>query len=355
MDLRINHRLGIEKVDFFNDFEMDLKFDSMASTFSFNYYFNPKNKKQAELSCVSHFHEAIVSHNGEELINGFILTQELTSSSKKELTKISGYAKPGVFEDCTIPHDQYPIQYDGLSIKQIAEKLAKPFKIKINIDPEVASKMNEAITKTKAEPTEKIKDYLVKLTAQRDIVITHNAAGELVFTKAKTNLKPIAHFEKGVIGTKYNLKFNGQAIHSEITVMKEASKEDSNAGQYTIKNPLCPIVYRPITIIQTSGTTNTSKEAAQIALSAELKNIPLVIEIDRWDLNGVIIKPNNIITVTDPEIFIYKKVEWFIESVKYTGNSKETKAVLTCVLPGVYNKETPKNPFVDSHQNLPRF
>lgn len=355
MNLKINHRLGVDKVDFFNSFELDLKYDSLASTFAFNYYFNPKNKKHAELSCVSHFHEAIVEHNGAVLVNGFILSQVFNSGPAKQLVKIGGYSKPGVLEDCNIPPEIFPLQSDGLSIKEIAEKLIKPFKLKMVIDSSVASVMNEKITKSTSEATQTIKDYLTEITAQRDIVITHNSNGDILFTKAKTDLKPIAHFEKGVIGTEYSLAFNGQAIHSQITVVKEASAEGGNAGEYTIKNPLCPIVFRPRTIVQSSGTDNTVQDAAKIALSAELKNIVLTIKTDRWDINGQIILPNNLITITDREIFLYNKCKWFIESVKYKGNEKEMTAELTCVLPEVHNKNTPVNIFVDPHENLPRF
>src|SRR5688572_1535114 len=110
MILKINHRLGVSKVEFFNNFNLNLKFDSVASTFGFQFYFDPTNKEHAELACVSHFHEAIVEHNDEVLCTGYILSNVFNRGPKKQLVQFGGYSKPGVFEDCEIPPDMYPLQ-----------------------------------------------------------------------------------------------------------------------------------------------------------------------------------------------------------------------------------------------------
>ena len=60
-----------------------------------------------------------------------------------------------------------------------------------------------------------------------------------------------------------------------------------------------------------------------------------------WELNGAVIKPNQIITVRNPELYLYKKSNWFIESVQLDGDAEQTVATLTCVLPETYNGGTP--------------
>jgi prophage tail gpP-like protein len=354
MNLKIDHRLGIQNVDFFNAFSLNIKHDSIASTFGFNFYFDPKNKSHAEIACVSHFHEAIVEHNGQTLITGYILTQSFSDSSKKELAKFAGYSKPGVLEDCEIPPSLYPLQTDGLTISQIASKLIAPFSLEIEIDTSVESEMNRVIKTTTAKETQKIKDYLTELCVQRNIIMSHTSDGKLLFTRAKTENTPIFHFEDTALGTHMSLVFSGQEMHSHITVMKQADSEGGNAGELTIQNPYVPIVYRPTVITQNSGDENTLVEFARNVLAQELKNIVLTITMDRWEIDGQIILPNNTITVTNPELFLYKETLWYIESVSYTGDEDKEIAVLTCVLPEVYNNKTPKNIFVDPHQNYPR-
>lgn len=358
MELRINHRIGDGIVDviYFNDFDIDLKFDSVASTYSFKALFDPYNKVHAELYCVSHFHEATLLHEGETLISGFLLSQGFTHSSIKEMAQLTGYSKPGVLEDCEIPPSLYPLQTDGLTFAEIARKLAAPFRLKVVIDDSVSGVMNTVIPKSTASETQNIKSYLTELATQRHVVMTHTPEGALLFTKAKTKLKPIAHFEEGTPGTSFSMSFNGQGIHSHITVVKQASEDGGNAGEYTIHNPYCPVAYvfRPKVVTQSSGDDITIEEFAKQQLANELKNIKFVINTDRWKIDGKIIRPNNIITIFCPEIYVYKKIELFIESVKLKGDSEKTVAELVCVLPEVYNGETPKNVFVDAHENLPR-
>jgi prophage tail gpP-like protein len=351
MNLKINDRIKIRTIEYFNNFRIDLKYDSVGSSFAFNFYFDSKNPDQEELACVSHYHEAIIEHNGERLITGYILSEAFSSSPIKQMVQFSGYSLPGVLEDCNIPVSIYPLQSNNLTLNEIADKVLKPFKLKKVVDAEVADRMNIPYKEITAEPTQTVKDFLTELAAQRNIVLSHDEYGNLLFTQAKTNQLPILNVDNGLVGTQMSLSFSGQPIHSDITVMRQADSDGGNASQYTIENPYVPIVYRPKTIIQSSGDDNSVQQAAQNALAAELKNIVLTIKIDRWAIDGKIIRPNNIITVLNPDLYLYRKTNFFIESVSYEGDPEKMTATLTCVLPEVYNGKTPKNVFVDAHKN----
>ena len=370
MNLKINHRIGqgIVDVQYFNEFKVNLKFDSVASTFSFDFYFDPRNKQHAELACVSHFHEAIVEHNGETLITGFILSQNFIHAPEKKMVSIGGYSKPGVILDCDIPTNQYPLQSDGLTLRQIANKLISPFRLGLQVADvakkdaamgakTISQKSDRAITKSTASESKNINSYLTDLCSQRNIVLSHTPKGELLLTEANTEQEPILHFDGELIGTEMEMMFNGQGIHSHITVIKQASMDGGNAGEYTVRNPYCPVayVYRPKVVVADSADDITIEEAAMNELGAELKNITLIIKTDRWEVDGKVIRPNNLITVKDPELFLYNKSTWFIEEVELHGNQSKTTATLKCVPPEVYNGKMPKNIFVDPHENLPRF
>ena len=359
MRLKVNHRLAAPVYyDYFNKFNFSLRYDAIASAFTFEYYFDPLNQEHAELFAVSHYHEAIIEHNGETLLTGFIVSQKFKSNPQKNLAMIGGYSKTGVLEDCEIPPALYPLQSNGLNLEQIANKICAKFRINVVVDKEVSSKMSKAIKSTIAEHTDSIKNYLSKLTIQRKIVITHNEFGDLVFTEAKTNKEPIFDVIQGTIGTEMELMFDGQKLHSDITVMKESGSGGGNAGQYTIENPFVPVAYtyRPRVVTQSSGDENTIQEYAKQILATEIKSaITLTITTDRWEINGKIIKPNNTIWVENPEIFIYKKTKWFIEEITFTGDEKKTTAVLKCVLPCSYDNSTPENIFIEPHENFPRY
>lgn len=364
MNLKIDHRLGVFDVSFFSKFTLNLKYDSIASTFGVEFYFDPKNPDHAEMACVSHFHECIIEHKGERLVTGYILSNSFSDQAKKTLTKIGGYSKPGVLEDCDIPTSLFPLQVDGMNLREITQRLIAPFGISLVIEGvskeesdqafTLDEKLDKKIEKTNAKQSQNFKQYLTDLAVQRNIVLSHDVYGNLLFTEAKTRQEPLFHVEKGVIATDIKMTFNGQGIHSQIEVLKQPDSAGGDGDKFIIYNPYCPIVFRPKVVIQSSGDTSTLEDFAKQLLAAELKNITLIVEIDRWDVYGKLVKPNNIITVYSPENYIYEKTKWFIESVSYSGDAEKETAILTCVLPETYNREYPKNIFVNVHENSAR-
>lgn len=342
MEIRINDRIRNRRIEFFNNFKLSLRYDSIASSFSFSFYFDPENQEHVDMACIGHYHLATVEHNGQLLLTGFVLSEGFTDSAQKELVSFGGYSLPGVLEDCEIPPSLYPLQSDGLSLREIAQKLIAPFGIKMTVDAAVASKMDAVYETTTAKESEKIKTFLSRLAAQKNIIISHTAEGKLLFTQANTRQKPILNFDGGIPFTRMALSFNGQAMHSQITVMKQADVDGGNAGESTINNPYVPFVFRPRVAIQDSGNDNDTAQAARNLLSAELKNLKLTIEMDRWEIDGNIIMPNNVITVINPKVYLFKKTEWFIEAVSLAGDNKSQTATLECVLKSVYDGSTPK-------------
>ncbi len=367
MNLKLNHRKGIANVKFFNKFTLSLRFDSIADNFSFEFWFDPFNKQHAEMACVSHFHEAIVQHNGETLVTGFAINQEFSDASKKSLATIAGYSKPGNLGDCDIATDQYPLQHDGMTLREITEKIIRPFRLKLIVDEEaqkssisaasVKEKADKKIKTSTASESQNAADYIIDLATSRDIIVSHDEFGNLLFTRPKSTKKPIFHFDGNIPNTKMRMRFNGQGIHSHITVIKQADSDGGNAGEFTVRNPYCPVayVYRPRVIVINSGDDITLEEAAWNELRKELKNINLIIDTDRWEINNKIARPNNVITAENPDVFLYKKTEWFVEQIDFEGDEKKTTSTWTCVPLDAYSEKMPKNMFVEPHEDLPRF
>ena len=348
MILKITDRFENRQIEFFNNFNFTLQHDSVGSTFSFDFFFDPDNPDHKELACVSHYHECTMEDNGELLLTGFIISQGFEVRENKQLAKFSGYSKPGVLEDCQIPPDIYPLQSDGLTLRQIAEKLIRPFKLKLIVDDSVAARVDKVFPKSTASETQTIKDYLHGLCKQKNIVISHDEKGNLLFTESKTKQAPILEFDLStgsIPGMKFNFDFNGQAMHSHITLQKQASSEGGNAGEYTIRNPYVLVVYRPCVRTQSSGDDNDTSLAARRELSKELENLKWTIEMDRWHVDEKIVKPINIFTLISPELYGYVKVRLFIKSINFVGDPSKQTATLNCVLPEVFDNEIPVSIF----------
>lgn len=337
-------KVGSKSVDFFNDISVTLDYNSVASTFSFSFYFNPENEAHKVICKPLSYASVTIEHNGELLITGTLLNIEFNDSANKELCTLSGYSKTGVLEDCEIPKSAYPLQSDGISLKAIAEKIVKPFDIKLVVDASVASKADAKYTISKASDRQTCKAYLTELANEKHIILTHNEKGELLLTEAKSVQKPFFDFGKGMAGIRYSLQVSGQAMHSDIIVQRQVTIKNPNAAIAENTNPYVN-VFRPRVQRQTSGDATNTKLAARNAISEELRNIKLTIEVDRWDINGKIIRPNTIITILNEDLYLYNRTNFFIESVSFKGNNDVEAATLTCVLPECYNNQTPKNVF----------
>lgn len=371
MELVIFDRIRNRKIEFFNSWNIHLRFDAIASPFSLDYFYDPNAQNFQEikdLSCVGHYHICYLYHDGELLLTGYILSIKFHEQAIPTLVTISGYALPGFLEDCSIPTDEaidnalsagnlkiaggtpkpycYPIQDDSLTLRQIATKYLAPFKLGFTVDSSVSSLMDEVFDHTEAKPKDSVKSLLTELCAQKNINISHDERGNIVFTKVKTNLKPLLNFDnpKGnsIPGTQMDLIFDGQRMHSQITVMKQADVEADNSGQATVHNPFVPHVFRPKTIIQSSGSDVDTALAAKNALAEELKSIRLNISLSTWkNSENKIIKPNNVLTVINPRVYMFNKTKWFIEAVTLKGDQKALTSTIECVPPFVYDGTDP--------------
>jgi hypothetical protein len=367
MELEIFDRIRNRRVQTFNSFAFSLKYNSIASPFSFDFYYDPDVIETKEMACIGHMHICRLMHNGELILTGQILSEAFNNSSVKKLVAIGGYSVSGILEDSTIPTNSaidqaiekgnlklkpselipycYPLQSDGLSLRQITAKLLAPFRIDFIVDASVSDKMDEIFEETTADPNETIKAYLTKLAAQKNIVITHNPKGQVLFTKISDKLVPIHYFDVpkgGLPGTEMALRFNGDGMHSQITVMKQADPDGDNAGESTISNPYVPFIFRPKTIIQNSGNDIDTDLAAKNALADELRHLSIDITLDRWVFENKLIRPGTLISVRNPEIYLFNKTNLFIESIDFKGNQKELVSTLHCVVPEVYNGVDPK-------------
>jgi|SRR6185437_1447224 len=340
-------KIGTRKLDLYNNVSVALHYDSVASAFSFDFYFDPNNADHKAMFLPGSYSPVTIDHNGERLITGILLSPKFKSDSVRRGVTISGYSKTGVLEDCEIPTSSYPLQAIGLSLGNIAQRIIKPFGLNLVIDPSVSSNVNSVYKSTTADDKQTVKSYLCELAGQKHVMLSHDEMGNLLLTQAKITQQPIFDFTNGMPNVAMELNFDGQRMHSSITLQKQATKTGKgNAGQSSFSNPYVTSTFRPHVTRQTSGTDVDTALCARNMLSEELKGLTLTIDLDRWTLNNKVIRPNNIITVTNPDLYIYKKTKFFITSVELKGDNNAQVATLTCTLPEVYSSTTPKNIFL---------
>ena len=375
---------------YFNKFEVDLKYDSIASSFSFDIVFDPKDKNQLKLFKPLQYPTIEIWTLKELVITGTIMNT--CSSIAKEISLIScaGYSKSGILEDCTIDLNQYPLQYANMNLKEITQQLCKPFGLGVIVNngvdliikkgseqlesntqtnqmaqpegvlrksdnPDIATDEGSSEVETQMPVTETqeistIKEFIASLCSQKNVILTHDRWANVVITKPVTNAIPVATYIEGIPTTKISLDVNGQEVHSKINIIRQQSLETDATGQEVAVNSLVN-KYRPLTKVLNNGQNTDAKTTAAMVRGEELKSIKLTIETDRWFLTGdtgrKLIRPNNCIWVISPSNFMPKKTKWFIETVHFTATTEGVSAVLTCVLPETFTGATPQNIFKD--------
>jgi len=322
----------------FSNYAINLLYDSVASTFSFSALRDFAPAPFGFQTCT------IEDDAGNLLITGTVLSSNFVATRKEQLITINGYSLPGILEDCQIPPSIYPLQSDKLTLRQIIDKVTAPFGISYVVDSIVSAEFDLTYEKSNADPGESVKGYINRLVSQKGIILTHNSNGALVFTKLQAEaLSPVLSFAEGNPGIfEISLQTNGQAMHSEITVMRQAGAKSTRALQSTIANPYCPITRSKVKILNSdSGDLLDVDKAARNELGAELAGaISLTIKTTAF------VMPGNLIRVKSQTLRISEYTEFFVQSCQISGDVNGEKYTLTCVLKEAYTTDEVNNIFL---------
>jgi len=355
MKVKINGR----DCNFFTEGKVTRTLDSIASTFSFKARFNPENDDHKELFKPMQFQKIEIFSSVEKnklILTGTILSYAFLSDQKNNLVGISGYSKCGILEDVTIPPKHYPLESNGLSLKEVATKLAGYYGIKVitgrnatnvNVksvkvdedETETKNKSNVILKNTVASPTDSIRGYLSKLTAQLNILLSHDEYGNIILYKPSDKMKPRYFLNKGNCLT-MSSSYNCQGMHSDISCVTQPS--DDNAGvttEDTIQNPLIGL-YRPTTKTLSSGDDVDTSNAANTELSNELKNISI-----KAVMKGLFddIEPGEIVNIHNHEIYSFAYSRYMVAEVSFSFNESAETTELSLVLPETFTGKIPAN------------
>jgi len=337
MKLKINNKDFL----FFNNFAIGLSLDTVASTFSFSVRFDPDNESHKVLfKPLSYNQVKLYTDDNKLLLTGVLVNHNFTSTGQPQLVKVSGYSLGGILEDVNIPYTDYPLESIKRSLKDIASKLLSSFNLTMVIDSSAERDMNLIYDKTVASPGESIKSYLSKLAAQRNIILSHNEKGDIVFTKPSFSGKPKFSFNK-TNSISMSLSVKGQGLHSSIWVLRQPSKDNNGLTPVDkIDNNLVG-VFRSGVKVLSSGTDTDTAKAVKNVLASEMKNIGLTINL-KDDLG---IFPGDIVDVENNELFLYKKTKFVVSKVSISKNVDKTPTSLSLVLPEVYTGNSPQKIF----------
>lgn len=329
-------------ISFIDEGTISLSLDSIASTFSFKTRFNPENDDHKFLFKPLQYHKVEIFNSKDKLIfTGTILNHSFVSDNKVNLISLSGYSLSGILEDVCIPVSAYPLESLNRSINDIAQRLCGLFGIGLIIDLSAANECGQIFETTAASPTDTVKGYISKLTSQKNVVLSHDARGNVVIFKPNDQAHPNYFFNKdNSLGM--TSSYNGQALHSVISCVRQPSDENEGVStEDSITNPLIP-KYRPTTKVLSSGEDTDTSKAADNELASELKAISRTVK-----LLGLFddIAPGDIVNIHSHETFSFAYSRYMVSKVNLSFNTREDITVLDLVLPETFTGKTPKDIF----------
>ncbi len=281
-----------------------------------------------------------VYYGNDLFMVGTLLAPQASIEPDSEVLTISIYPKCGVLNDCNMPISAYPIEFNGLNLKQIAENIASIFSIGVEFD----GNPGYPFEKVAIEPSDTPLQFLIGLAKERGFLITNNTYGDLKIWKADKGSKAIDFISAGKTPfVSCSPKFDPQIFFSEVTGLT-GETEISSSEIYTWKNPFLTGVFRP-KVIELDDSEEIDLEqtvqsyAGRMFAQAGTYELKLNSHRNRKDEYW---KANTCISVFSEKSNIYTKTKFIIPSVILSRSADEgDTATLSLVLPGAYSGELP--------------
>ena len=311
-------------------------FDSIQ----FNAPFEAENKAFRDTFRPFSYHPIVVTVGGSPLFTGTMLTPLPAMVADKRTVSVTGYSLPGVLNDCNSPSSDFPLEFNGQKIGDIARTICAPFGLSV----EVTAPEGPVFERVASEPAKKAYAFLATLARQRNAVIASTSTGKLLIQQSVTPGRPVARLAQGSAPvTSVTQQFNPQEYFSHITGLQPAIV-GVGGGQYTVKNSRLTGVIRPSNFTADDTLTADIKEATEAKVGRMFANtVSYSVTVSTWrDPAGNLWTPNTTITLSAPGAMIYSDYEFIIRSVEFIQENDAESAILTLVLPGAFDGKIPE-------------
>lgn len=310
----------IDIVEFGSPFEVENQ--------AFREIFRPFSYKRCE-----------VTVGGDPIFTGTLVGTSPDLDIPKRV-QASCYSLPGVLNDCSPSAGDFPLEFNDQGLREIATALAAPF----GLDVEFNVEQGAVFERVACKPNQKVLAFLADLAKQRNLIITNDERGALVFWNSAETGKPAAILRQGESPLlKVTPTFSPQEYYSHITGIEPVSI-GFGGSQYTVQNPRLAGVLRPLTFtVLDSQSADVQSTVAAKAGRMFGNAVTYSIEVNTWrDSGGTLWEPNTTLKIQAPNAMIYNPYEFVIRSVRFVRTGTSATAILDLVLPGSFNGESPE-------------
>lgn len=336
-DVRI-HLRGREYTGW-SDLEITQSLDSF-STLSFSAPFEPERGSFREDFKPFSYAPVSVTVGGEPLFTGTIIDVDPSSDPAARRVGVSAYAKPGVLADVNMPPSAWPLEYNGLTLPQVMERVCSPFGIGVVVDGAAGAPFERVALEPDGDPSA----FLADLARQRGYILRDKPDGRLwALRSAPASAQPVARLREGVPPVvSVTPTFSPRDYYSEITGLGGARSgrpgASATASNTRLTDVVRPRVYKP------EDTEVGDVPAASRAQLGRMFGACVSYEIPMptWRTpTGDLWAPNAVATVFAEGAMVYRETRVIVRNVTLKlGDEKSCS--LGLVLPGAYSSEIPE-------------
>ena len=329
---------------YWTEVEVVLSLDAM-STVELKAPWDSKRHDLREVFRPFKFKPMQVLLGGKPLFTGTAVSTDPTSSAEESTVSLSGYSLPGVLNDCDMPADLVPFEFNKQSFRNILNSITKPFGIDVDVRADTGAVFDKVALDVDKKPFE----FLVELAKQRNLVLSSTTTGQLLCWKSVGTGSPVATLKNRPAGT-VTASFNSQDYFSEITGFAPAKRRKKgqrpDGSKFTGKNPWLTDVRRPSTF----KLEDTEKGDAPTAVNARLGRMFAnmasfdIEDLPTWrDPQGNLFEPNTTVLLECPDVMIYEDYEFLIRHVTFRASAEKQTCAINVVMPGAFSGEMPTN------------
>jgi prophage tail gpP-like protein len=357
--------VGGQQYGFWHSIEITVGLDTV-DTIALSAPFEPERAEFREIFRPFSFPE-IKAWIGEVLLfTGTLVDVAPRVEAETRTVEVSGYGKPGVLGDCTLPASVFPMEFKGAGLREIALSICAPFGIDVDyrMDDDApfdkialvkatrgkrggkrARWRDHSFDKVAIEHDTKPWEFLAKLAKQRGAVLTSSSSGKLLIWRAVPT-EPVVSFESGKppLGV-VEPEFNPQEYYSEITGYAP-TKAGRKGSKYTARNERLSGITRPHCFTCSDSEDADVPDAAAAKLGRmfgaaarfKLTGLPT------WrDPNGALWHPNTTTSLLAPSAMVYRATDLIIRTATFRQTGEKQDASLTLTFPGAFGGEAPES------------
>lgn len=306
-------------------------------TFAFGAPYDPDNSLLRESFIPLSFKPIEINVDDELLFSGTILAVDPGISDSNSVS-VSGYAKAGVLNDCSVPFDKYPLEYNNQTLEQIAAEIAGFFDLSAIFTEASGAPFERVNLETGKKPL----TFLIELAKQRGFLISNNTEGNLYFQKALSSGTTTTLKEGHTPLMSVTPEIDPQKFYSSVTGLA-AAPCGFDAESVTINNPLLSGITRPFVYKVSQDLTGADLQKA-VKWKAGLmfaSAIKYKAGVQGWrDERDDLWKTNTFINLTAPRVMINKETTFLIDNINFDRGDGDT-AELSLVLPESRRGEIP--------------